>query len=103
MNQELFSIAGLSVTAWQVVGFAGAALFSGRWAVQLFASHMAKKSVMPKLFWYMSISGNTLILLYFLFGRTDAVGIVSNLFPLFVAVYNLFLLRGEMARSDRPL
>ena len=28
---------------------------------------------------------------YFIFGKYDSVGVMSNLFPLFVALYNLYL------------
>ena len=79
------------VTAWKLIGYAGVAIFAGRWFVQLAASHMAKRSTIPRLFWYMSLTGSILLLSYFTFGKNDSVGILSNLFPSFVASYNLFL------------
>jgi lipid-A-disaccharide synthase-like uncharacterized protein len=39
----------------------------------------------------MSALGSILLLSYFIFGKNDSVGILSNLFPLFVARYNLYL------------
>jgi lipid-A-disaccharide synthase-like uncharacterized protein len=39
----------------------------------------------------MSMSGSLLLLSYFVFGKNDSVGILSNLFPLAVALYNLSL------------
>jgi lipid-A-disaccharide synthase-like uncharacterized protein len=66
-------------------------LFAGRWFVQLAASRASGKPVMPTLFWYMSASGSVLLLAYFIFGKNDSVGVLSNLFPLFVALYNLYL------------
>jgi lipid-A-disaccharide synthase-like uncharacterized protein len=39
----------------------------------------------------MSVSGSVLLLSYFVFGKNDSVGILSNLFPLFIAGYNLWL------------
>ena len=39
----------------------------------------------------MSITGSLLLLAYFTFGKNDSVGILSNLFPAGVAVYNLYL------------
>lgn len=39
----------------------------------------------------MSIAGSLLLLSYFTFGKIDSVGILSNLFPLGIAFYNLFL------------
>jgi lipid-A-disaccharide synthase-like uncharacterized protein len=79
------------ITAWKLIGYAGVATFSGRWFVQLFASHRAGKSTIPRVFWYLSLLGSILLLCYFTFGKNDSVGILSNLFPSFIASYNLFL------------
>jgi lipid-A-disaccharide synthase-like uncharacterized protein len=81
----------LVITGWKLVGYAGVAIFAGRWFVQLLVSHRAKRSTIPRLFWYMSLIGSILLLAYFIFGKNDSVGILSNLFPCFVAGYNLFL------------
>jgi lipid-A-disaccharide synthase-like uncharacterized protein len=37
----------------------------------------------------MSVCGSLLLLAYFIFGKNDSVGIISNLFPMFVALYNV--------------
>ena len=81
----------LVFTPWKIIGWAGALMFGGRWFVQLAASHWAKKPVMPSLFWYMSVIGSVCLLSYFIFGKNDSVGILSNLFPAFIACYNLYL------------
>ena len=81
----------LVFTPWKIIGWAGALMFGGRWFVQLAASHWAKKPVMPALFWYMSVIGSVCLLSYFIFGKNDSVGILSNLFPAFIACYNLYL------------
>ncbi len=91
MNHELFTIGALSVTAWKLIGYTGVLLFGGRWFVQLIASHMKKKPTFPRAFWYMSLSGSLCLLSYFIFGKNDSVGILSNLFPACVSSYNLFL------------
>lgn len=91
MNEILWVKFGITVTAWKLIGYAGVFLFAGRWFVQLAASRASGKPVMPTLFWYMSASGSILLLAYFVFGKNDSVGILSNLFPLFVALYNLYL------------
>ena len=46
---------------------------------------------MPRAFWVMSVVGSSLLLAYFIFGKNDSVGVLSNLFPAFVSVYNLIL------------
>ena len=91
MNEVLLVLFGIKVTAWKLVGYTGVFLFAGRWFVQLAASKAKGRPVMPTLFWYMSASGSVLLLAYFIFGKNDSVGVMSNLFPLFVALYNLYL------------
>jgi lipid-A-disaccharide synthase-like uncharacterized protein len=91
MNDILFVLVGVTVTPWKLIGYAGALLFTGRWFVQLYVSRRARKPTLPRLFWYMSITGSALLLGYFTFGKNDSVGILSNLFPTFVASYNLYL------------
>jgi len=72
---ELFGFA-LVITPWKLIGYLGVALFAGRWFVQLWASRRSRRVVMPRLFWYMSISGSLLLLSYFIFGKNDSVGIM---------------------------
>lgn len=79
------------LTWWKVWGLCGAAMFTGRWFVQLAASRKAQRPVVPIAYWVMSLVGSFMLLTYFLFGKNDSVGILSNLFPSFVASYNLIL------------
>lgn len=81
----------LVVTGWKLVGYIGVFLFAGRWVVQLIASRRAGRPVMPRAFWYMSVAGSLLLLTYFIVGKNDSVGVMSNLFPAFTAAYNLWL------------
>ncbi len=91
MNSVLCNCFGVVVTPWKLVGYLGVALFAGRWFVQLIASRNQGRPVMPALFWYMSIAGSLLLLSYFVFGKNDSVGVLANLFPFAVALYNLYL------------
>jgi len=91
LDTVLIQAFGVTVTPWKLIGYLGVTLFAGRWFVQLWASRQHGKPVLPTLFWYMSISGSMLLLAYFTFGKNDSVGILSNLFPLFIALYNLRL------------
>lgn len=90
LQTQIFGVT-LVITAWKLVGYTGAGLFAGRWLVQMVASRNTKKPVLPRLFWYMSIAGSVMLLSYFIAGKNDSVGILSNLFPLFTAGYNLHL------------
>lgn len=81
----------LLITPWKLWGFAGALMFTGRWFVQMHYSRKAGRPVIPIAYWIMSLFGSFMLLSYFIFGKNDSVGILSNLFPSFVASYNLFL------------
>lgn len=89
-SPEFFGVK-LVITPWKLIGYLGVILFTGRWFVQLWASRRSHKVVVPRLFWYMSITGSLMLLSYFVFGKNDSVGIMSNLFPLMIASYNLYL------------
>ena len=83
---------GILVTPWKLIGYSGALLFAGRWLVQLVASQRAKRPVIPRIFWVMSIVGSAMTLAYFLFSaKSDSVGVLQNLFPAITAVYSLHL------------
>ncbi len=79
------------IVPWKLIGYIGVLLFGCRWFPQMWASRRAKQVKMPRVFWVMSVLGSMCLLTYFIFGKTDSVGILSNLFPAFVAGYNLFL------------
>ena len=91
MNEVLVEVMGVVITPWKIVGYVGVFTFAGRWVVQVFASHRKGAPIVPRLFWYMSLTGSLLLLSYFIFGKNDSVGILSNLFPACIAAYNLML------------
>jgi lipid-A-disaccharide synthase-like uncharacterized protein len=91
MNTVIAMVFGVVVTPWKLIGYLGVALFAGRWVVQVLAARKQGKVVIPRLFWMMSILGSALLLSYFIWGKNDSVGVLSNLFPMTVALYNLFL------------
>lgn len=91
MDSAILELGDTIVTPWKLVGFLGILLFGGRWLVQLVASRSAGHPIVPPLFWYMSMSGNLLLLGYFAFGIEDTIGTFANLFPALIAAYNLSL------------
>jgi len=91
MNETLVILFGVRVTAWKLVGYTGVFMFTSRWFVQVWASKRAKRPIIPRLFWLLSMAGSLLCLLYFVFGKNDSVGILAYLFPCFVSGYNLYL------------
>src|SRR5262249_30596252 len=91
MHNVLLDLFGIQITGWKLIGYLGVSLFSARWLVQMWASRAARKPTVPIAFWIMSIGGSLACLAYFIFGKNDSVGILSNLFPCTVAAYNLYL------------
>jgi lipid-A-disaccharide synthase-like uncharacterized protein len=87
----LTALQNFELTPWKVVGFLGMVLFTSRWFVQLYYTRKLKRVVMPLAFWWLSVAGSVLLLAYFIFGKNDSVGILSNFFPVFVSVYNLYV------------
>jgi lipid-A-disaccharide synthase-like uncharacterized protein len=91
MNTVIGVMFGVVVTPWKLVGYIGVLLFAGRWVVQVLATRKHGRPVVPRVFWSMSVAGSTLLLAYFIWGRNDSVGVMSNLFPAAVAVYNWWM------------
>ena len=89
MNEVLFNIHTIGVTPWKLVGYLGVLLFTSRWFVQMVATKRHGRVHMPRAFWWLSVAGSLMLVSYFTFGKNDSVGVLSNLFPAFVAIYNL--------------
>ena len=50
---------------WVILGFVAQGFFTMRFVVQWIASERARKSVIPVAFWFFSIGGGVLLLVYF--------------------------------------
>ena len=74
---------------WIALGFCAQALVTARFLVQWIASERAGKSVVPIAFWFFSIGGGALLLVYALY-RRDPVFIAGQAFGVFVYARNLF-------------
>jgi lipid-A-disaccharide synthase-like uncharacterized protein len=81
---------------WLVVGSVGQALFGSRFLVQWIASERRKASVVPVLFWWMSLGGGLCLLAYAIHKR-DPVFIVGQATGFVVYARNLMLVRGRPA------
>lgn len=76
---------------WVIIGFAGQAIFGGRFILQWIASERRRESHIPIAFWYMSIVGGAITLAYAIH-RRDPVFIVGQAAGLLVYVRNLMLI-----------
>lgn len=91
MSGVIGNFFGVTVTAWKLVGFLGALMFAGRWLIQAWATRRAGKPTIPRSFWIISLMGSAMVTSYFIWGKNDAVGVLTNLLPASVAFYNLVM------------
>ena len=85
---------------WMALGFVAQFMFTMRFVVQWWASEKAGRSVVPMTFWWFSIGGGALLLVYALY-RRDPVFILGQGFGLFVYLRNLqFVLRAKARGED---
>ena len=75
-----------------VLGFAGQFRFTGRMIVQWYASEKARRSIVPPAFWWMSLFGSSLLILYFAW-RIDVVGVLGQATGWVVYLRSLWLLQ----------
>jgi lipid-A-disaccharide synthase-like uncharacterized protein len=81
---------------WIAVGFLGQALFASRFFIQLFKSEMEGRSVIPVAFWYFSIGGGLITLVYsFHLGNAGLPFLIAQIGGLVVYGRNLWLIRRE--------
>ena len=76
---------------WILIGFGGQFLFMMRFVVQWIASERAKKSVMPIAFWFFSMGGGVVLLVYALHQK-DPVFIAGQGLGLLIYLRNLVLI-----------
>jgi lipid-A-disaccharide synthase-like uncharacterized protein len=79
---------------WVALGFLAQGMFTMRFVVQWLASERAGKSVIPLAFWFFSMAGGMMLLVYAI-QRRDPVFIAGQSLGLLVYVRNLMLIRRE--------
>ncbi len=90
----VFSLLNISTWAnviWVAIGLLGQVLFSGRMIVQWLVSEKKRRSVVPVSFWWMSLVGATMLLVYFGW-RRDIVGVLGQSTGWLIYVRNLWLI-----------
>jgi len=98
--ERILNISAPIEVLWVAVGILGQVLFTGRMLVQWLASEKEKASVVPPVFWWMSLVGSTMLLVYFLW-REDPVGVLGQAFGWFIYIRNLWLIYRN--QSPAPL
>lgn len=81
---------------WVALGLLGQLLFTGRMLVQWLMSERERRSVVPVAFWWMSLAGATMLLVYFVW-RRDIVGVLGQSAGWMVYGRNLWLIHRRPA------
>ena len=79
---------------WVLFGFAAQFVFFLRFAVQWWVSEKKKESVIPISFWYLSLVGTFMILIYSI-QRKDIVFIAASCLNSLIYIRNLVLIRNK--------
>lgn len=89
---------------WLVLGVVAQVLFGLRWIVQWVVSERRGESHVPEFFWWASLVGATMLLVYFI-GRREPVGTLGQLAGWVVYVRNLYLIKKNQSAiiEDIPI
>ncbi len=87
---------------WLAVGLLGNAAFASRFVLQWLASERAGRSVVPVAFWYLSILGSLVLLVYAIHLRSP-IFTLAYLPNAFIYLRNISLERRGAASSRRPV
>lgn len=87
---------------WLILGFAGQLTFSLRFLIQWISSEKRKKSHIPEVFWYLSLGGGIILLLYAIH-KQDPVFILGQSTGVFVYLRNLMLIYSKKNGKAAPV
>jgi len=79
------------MNAWVILGFVGQFMFGSRFFVQWIISEKRGESIIPEVFWYLSMAGSAILLTYAIH-RRDPVFIMGQTGGLFVYIRNVMLI-----------
>jgi lipid-A-disaccharide synthase-like uncharacterized protein len=85
---------------WLAFGLFAQGMFASRFLIQLFKSEMEGRSVIPEAFWYFSLAGGLMTLVYSIhLGKDGIPFILGQCGSLFVYVRNIQLIFREKRRN----
>lgn len=90
---------GQRLDLWIAIGLAGQLLFTARFLVQWIASEIKRESVVPTSFWFLSIGGSLILLIYSIHVR-DPVFILGQSLGCLIYARNLAMIRRRARTRD---
>lgn len=82
----------MNINGWVIFGLLGQAAFSARFLVQWIVSEKKRESVIPVAFWYLSLVGGVVLLIYAIY-KQDPVFIIGQGSGVVVYLRNLVLIK----------
>lgn len=90
----------LTPQIWLIIGFIGQTIFASRFLIQWIVSERASKSIIPNIFWWISIVGS-LILLSYAIHKQDPVFVVGQSCGFLIYSRNLYLIWQDKKTSKK--
>jgi lipid-A-disaccharide synthase-like uncharacterized protein len=99
---RLLNITSWAGVVWVTIGFAGQIAFFGRMLVQWLVSEKQRQSVIPEVFWWLSLFGGVMLFVYFVW-RQDIVGVLGQTSGVVIYGRNIRLIHKHKRREARRL
>ena len=97
---RIFDITSMTSFFWVALGLLGQFLFTGRMLLQWWVSEKQKQSIVPTNFWWLSLWGSSLLIIYFSW-RVDIVGVLGQSTGWFVYTRNLWFIYRHNKTPER--
>lgn len=94
---KFLDVTSITGVLWVLFGFLGQAVFMGRMIVQIIASEKVQSSVVPPAFWWFSLLGSSMLIVYFIW-RKEIVGVLGQSTGWAIYIRNLWFIYGRKGR-----
>ncbi len=84
---------------WEATAFVGEAIFGGRFILQWIISEIKKKSYIPTAFWYMSVIGSLILLVYSVHIEKPVL-ILAFALQILIYIRNLALIKKHASTAE---
>ncbi len=85
------------INSWVVLGFIGQVLFGSRFFIQWIVSEKCGESIIPGVFWYLSMVGSVILFTYATY-KHDPVFIMGQCSGIFIYTRNIMLIYKKKRR-----
>ncbi len=94
LREYLYDVFVAKFDFWLAFGLAAQLLFTARFLIQWLVSEKAGKSVVPVAFWFLSMGGGIMLLIYGLV-RREPIIILGQGLAVFIYLRNIMLIFGS--------